>query len=37
MKKGFQKEIDEKETIERLKMKIGTEKLKQVNKIEGQK
>ena len=37
MKKGFQKEIDEQETTERLKMKIGTEKLKQVNKTEGQK
>ena len=35
MKKRFWKEFDEQETIERLKIKIGTEKLKKVNKIEG--
>ena len=37
MKKRFWNEIDEQETLERLKIKIETEKLKKVNKIEGKK
>ena len=37
MKKRFWNEIDEQETLERLKIKIETEKLKRVNKIEGKK
>ena len=37
MKKRFWNEIDEQETLERLKIKIETQKLKKVNKIEGKK
>ena len=37
MKKRFQNEIDEQETLERQKIKIETEKLKKVNKIGGHK
>ena len=37
MKKRFWIEIDEQETLERLKIKIETQKLKKVNKIEGKK
>ena len=36
-KKGFWKEFDEQETLERLKTKTGTEKLKKVNKIDENK
>ena len=35
VKKRFWMEIDEQETIERLKIKKEAEKLKQINKIEG--
>ena len=35
MKKRFWNKIDEQETLEKLKIKIETEKLKKVNKIEG--
>ena len=37
MKKRFWNETDEQETLERLKIKIETQKLKKVNKIEGKK
>ena len=37
MKKRFWKEIDEQETPKKLKIKIKTEKLKKLNKIEGHK
>ena len=37
MKKRFWNEIDEQETLERLKIEIETQKLKKVNKIEGKK
>ena len=37
MEKRFWNKTDEQETLERLKMKIETEKLKKVNKIEGHK
>ena len=37
MKKRFQNEIDEQETLERQKIKIETEELKKVNKIGGHK
>ena len=35
MKKRFWMEMDEQETLERLKIKIETEKQKKVNKVEG--
>ena len=35
MEKRFWNEIDEQETLKKLKIKIETEKLKEVNKIEG--
>ena len=37
MKKRFWKEIDEQKTPKKLKIKIKTEKLKKLNKIEGHK
>ena len=37
VEKPFSIEIDDQETIERLKIKKQTEKLKQINKIEGHK
>ena len=37
MKKKFCKELGEPETLERLKIKIETENLKKVNKIEENK